>query len=241
MNKEELTFRTILACFPLRQLGEDGMPKNFASAAVVRYNNKIVILSVFHATKDKTNWAVEVKSNFKTGTYLKELGLMGAAVESNINSENIDRVDFSYNTLPNDFKSYHQVIDDETGCIYEHERVILDSAFDNKPSKENQYSFFGQTEFRFQDKYVIPQSKLIMNMQYVAEEDQYYVFKLPFSHPGHEYFRGTSGAPVLDNNGNLVSLVCKGDKEKDLIFGLKLNKYKSLIDIQIDNVINNGM
>ncbi len=236
MEKEDLIFRTILSCVPLRQIGENGMPMNYASGAIINYCKKKVILSVFHATRDFSNWAIEVKSDFKTGTWLQELGLMGATVEANLNSDDINRVDFSYASLPNDIKTYHQVIDEETNQIYEHERLIIDFDFSIEPSTDKKYSFFGQTEFKKNGRLIIPISKLIMNLEYLEQKDQYYIFKLPYNHPGHEYFRGTSGAPVLDNDGNLVSLVCKGDVDKDYIYGIKLNKYKSLIDIQIDNI-----
>ncbi len=236
MNEEDLIFRTILSCVPLRQIGENGIPINHASGVVVNYCGKNVILSVFHATRDFSNWALEIKSDFKTGTLLKELGLMGTAVEANVERDEINRIDFSYATLPDNIKTFHQVIDNETNQIYEHERMIIESNFDSRPLKEKRYSFFGQTEFTKNGRIIIPVGKLIMNMEFVAETEQYYIFKLPFKHPGHFYFRGTSGAPILDNDGNLVSLVRGGKIEDDLIFGVKLSKYKPLIDIQVDNI-----
>jgi len=45
-----------------------------------------------------------------------------------------------------------------------------------------------------------------------------------------------SGAPILDNDGNLISIVSKGDVEKNIIYGINLKKFKSLIDIQVDNI-----
>lgn len=240
MKEEDLIFKTILSCVPLRQIGENGMPINYASGVIINYCNKKVIMSVFHATRDFTNWAIEIKSDFKNGTWLKELGQMGNAVEASMDNEEINRIDFSYNTLPNDIKSFHQVIDIESNQIFEHERLIIDYDFKTKPLFDKKYSFFGQTEFKNNGKIIIPIGKLVMNLEYVKDDGSFYVFKLPNKHPGHEYFRGTSGAPIFDNDGNLVSLVCKGDKDENYIYGINLIKYKSLIDIQVDN-INNGM
>lgn len=240
MKEEDLIFRTILSCVPLRQIGENGMPMNYASGVIINYCDKKVILSVFHATRNFTNWALEIKSDFINGTWLKELGQMGTAVEGNLNSEDINRIDFSYNTLPTDIKCFHQVIDYETNQILEHERLTLDYDFETEPSNDKKYSFFGQTEFKKNGRIIIPVGILVMNLDFVKEDGQFYVFKLPYNHPGHKYFRGTSGAPILDNDGNLVSLVCKGNENNDFIYGINLKKYKSLIDIQVDN-INNGM
>ncbi len=237
MNKEELIFKTILSSNPLRQMGEDGMPTNYASGVIINYRNKKVLLSVFHATKDFTNWTLEIKSDFKTGTLLKKLGLMGSAVEFSTDNSDINRIDFSFTTLPDNIKTYHQLVDNDLNQIYEHERIIVDINFELKPSIDRQYSFFGQTEIKTNGKYIIPVSKLTLDMKFIYEDKQFYHFKLPFKHPGHTYFKGTSGAPILDNEGNLVSLVCKGDIDTDIIYGLKLNKYKSLIDIQVDDNI----
>jgi hypothetical protein len=236
MNQEDLIFKTILSCVPLRQLGENGRPVNHASGVIINYCGKKVILSVFHATRDFSNWAVEIKSDFATGTLLKGLGLMGSACEANIISYDIKRIDFSYATLPDNIQTFHQVIDTETYQIYEHERMILDINFEIIPTSDKKYSFFGQTEFKNNGMVIIPVSKLIMNMDFVGESEGFYIFKLPFTHPGHKYFRGTSGAPILDDDGNIASLVCGGKVENDLIYGLKLSKYKSLIDIQVDNI-----
>ncbi len=236
MNQEDLIFKTILSCVPLRQIGENGMPVNHASGVIVNYCGKKVILSVFHATRDFTNWAIELKSDFKTGTALKGLGLMGTAVEANIDSDEIKRIDFSYATLPDNIKTYHQVIDTETNQIYEHERMTVDINFDLKPSIQRKYSFFGQTEFKQNGRIIIPVGKLIMNMEFIEETEQLYVFKLPYKHPGHIYFKGSSGAPILDDEGNIISLVRGGEIANDLIYGVKLSKYKSLIDIQVDNL-----
>jgi hypothetical protein len=38
------------------------------------------------------------------------------------------------------------------------------------------------------------------------ENDKHY-FKLPEEHPGHEWFEGCSGAPIIGDDGKVVSLV----------------------------------
>lgn len=75
-----------------------------------------------------------------------------------------------------------------------------------------------------------------MDMTYQGMQDDLYKFKLPKKHPGHEYFRGTSGAPIMDNEGNVVALVCEGDVNEDLIFGVSIKQYKSSLDIEVGNM-----
>jgi hypothetical protein len=237
MQKEDLIFKTMLSCVQLRQLDELSMPINHASGVIVNYCNKKVLLSVFHATRDFSNWALEIKTDFAIGTQLKWLGLLGTAVVGNTTHDEIKRIDFSYTTLPEDIKTFHQVIEPETNTVYEHERLILDIDFNVKPSANKKYSFFGQTEINNNGNVINSTGKLITEMDFVEEKEQFYVFKLPFKHPGHQFFKGASGAPILDNDGNLISIVSRGENEqdviKDLIYGLNLKKYKSIIDIQV--------
>ena len=74
-------------------------------------------------------------------------------------------------------------------------------------------------------------------LKYVGTEDSYYVFELPFEHPGHEFFKGCSGAPILDSRGNIVALVCSGDIDRNAIIGISLNKYKIALDVTFGNMV----
>jgi len=84
--------------------------------------------------------------------------------------------------------------------------------------------------------FLFSESRLVLYMKYVGKEGELYKFKLPQKHPGHEYFRGTSGAPIIDNEGNTIALVCEGDIDEDLIFGISIRQYKSALDIEVGNV-----
>ena len=67
----------------------------------------------------------------------------------------------------------------------------------------------------------------------VGEDDRYYFFKLPFVHPGHEEFKGTSGSPICDRQGNVVALVCGPGKEPDTIAGIKMHYFRSALDVEL--------
>jgi hypothetical protein len=49
--------------------------------------------------------------------------------------------------------------------------------------------------------------------------------------PGDEYFKGCSGAPVLDENGNVMALVCCGDAPTDEIWAIAVARYRVALDI----------
>jgi len=55
-------------------------------------------------------------------------------------------------------------------------------------------------------------------------------------HPGHDDFRGCSGAPIIDTKGNVVALVCHGDDASDEIFGISIKDYQLSLDILVGNI-----
>jgi hypothetical protein len=230
VERDDLIERIMLSSVPIRQIGLNGYPKSNASGVIVNYCSKRLFFTVFHAVKDFDNWNIEVKSDFKNGTKLQGLGLMGRTVVANLDNDEIKDIDFAYQTISEDFKSYYQFVENDT--LYEAERIILDLNFDVAVNEENKYGFFGQAEFDKQGKIIQIISKLVLDLKFIKEEDLYYIFKLPTKHPGHKYFKGTSGAPILNEEGELVSLVCGGDVDNDHIIGLNLKKMKSIIEIQ---------
>jgi hypothetical protein len=66
-----------------------------------------------------------------------------------------------------------------------------------------------------------------------AAEDDLLAFHLPVEHPGHEYFYGCSGAPIIDAEGHVVALVCKGDMETSTVYGISLRRYQVALDIHV--------
>ena len=107
--------------------------------------------------------------------------------------------------------------------------------FDIEPVVGKKYGFFGQSNFSTDNWYMFSQSKLVLDLKFIGIEDDYYKFKLPIKHPGHDYFKGTSGAPIIDTDGNPIALVCHGDEKEDIIYGVALKKYKSGLDIEVGN------
>jgi hypothetical protein len=77
MNKNEYEKYLILSSVPIRQLNEELIPQAFASACLIDYKGKRILLTVGHATGDMKNWAAEVKFEPDRGeTKLYQLGSM---------------------------------------------------------------------------------------------------------------------------------------------------------------------
>lgn len=73
-------------------------------------------------------------------------------------------------------------------------------------------------------------------MQYDGTEEDgdwagCYRFTLARKHQGHDYYRGSSGAPVADESGHPVALVAGGDEARNIIFATPLHPYVRYLDL----------
>ncbi|HDY87273.1 MAG TPA: hypothetical protein ENH82_04050 [bacterium] len=170
---------------------------------------------------------------------LPSLSIIGAMMyleAGNINTGEMRDVDFSYAIVPNDLTPYFHLLDQQGRIVDAIPREIQVLDFNIEPEDSKKYGFSGQTMFNNDNWFLFSESRLVLDLKYVGKEGDLYKFKLPHKHPGHECFRGTSGAPIIDNEGNTIALVCEGDIDEDLIFGISIRQYKSALDIEVGNV-----
>lgn len=55
------------------------------------------------------------------------------------------------------------------------------------------------------------------------------VFRLAHKHPGHGYYKGCSGAPILSDDGTPVAVLIGGDEASDCLFGAPITKFASAL------------
>lgn len=234
--KDDWAAKLILSSISLRQLGVDRMPIDFASGCLINYHGKRLILTVSHATKNEGNWAIEVRAENGIGTQVYQIGAMMFLEVGNINTGNIKDIDFSYATIPNDIAPYYHELNPQGQITTSIPREIQTLNFDIEPDDSKKYGFSGTTMFSTDSWFLFTENRLVFDMTYQGMEGDLYEFKLPKKHPGHKYFKGTSGAPIMDDDGNVVALVCEGDVDEDLIYGISIRQYKSALDIETGNV-----
>jgi hypothetical protein len=221
----------LLSSVPLRQIGNFGMPINFASGCLIDYNENHILLTVSHATDNNGKWAIEVSAKDNLGTQLYKLGTMNFLKSIDLLTEEEEKIDFSYTTVPNEILPFYHILDENNKIQKKIPRLIHKINFEYVPCNDKKYGFSGNTMFR-QDDFILQSiNRLVKDLKYVGDEGLFYKFKLPIKHPGHEYFKGTSGAPIIDEDGNVAALVCKGDIYNDIIYGIPLKNYKIFIDI----------
>ncbi|MFA5804266.1 MAG: hypothetical protein WC879_06450 [Melioribacteraceae bacterium] len=236
MTEDELNLHILLSSIPLKELDDNKMPINSASGCIIDYCNKSFILTVSHATKNFGKWAIEIAYEPSKGTQLYFIGQMNFLIEATLGSSIVKDVDFSYAIVPENIQPIYQQFDTTGKIIDQFPRTKNQIDFNVNPSTEKKYGFSGQTKLSLENSYLFGEIRLITDLKYLEERDGFYVFKLPFKHQGHEYYQGCSGAPIIDNEGNIVALVTSGDEDTDTIMGINIKKYKVALDIACNNI-----
>jgi hypothetical protein len=231
MNQQQLVELITLSSIPIRNIGKDGMPKGLASSCIIKYEGKHILLTVHHATGNMENWGVQVRYDSFKGSLIKPLGGMNFLKSINIKTNKAKDIDFSYVEIPEEIESYSQEIDPISGSVItETKRLASDIDFNITPDKNELYGFSGQVKAELAGNSLKTELRTYTDLKYVGDEDDYYIFELPFQHPGHEHFQGCSGAPIMDTKGNVVALVCKGDIPSNRVYGISLKRYEIAIN-----------
>jgi len=238
MDRNELTHYIKLSSIPLRKLDRNRMPIRFAAGCLIDFKKKRLLLTVQHATGDMGNWAVEVRYEPSKGTRLFPLNAMTFLASTSINNPKFQDIDFSYVSVPKNFVSYFQVIKPNGQIVLEEKRKVCLAEFDEEPKRTESYGFSGYVMPTRISNALIMVHKIYLDLKYIGIEDDYYIFKLPMRYPGHEHFQGCSGAPIIDTRGKAVALVCKGDIDKNQIYGISLKKYKIALEVTYGELAN---
>lgn len=150
----------------------------------------------------------------------------------------LKEIDFSYVTVPNELQPYYQEIEAPGKVLFEMPATIHAITFNGSPDKNFTYSFCGNVLPQLEKHPGVTlfacERRIYSGLSYDRSEGEFHVFKLPISHPGHEHFQGCSGAPVLDQIGDVVGLVCHGDKETDEIWAISVQKYRAALNTQLE-------
>lgn len=241
MQDLEFQKRLWLSSVQLVKLSKNRLPIGIASGCLVDYRGKRLLLTVSHATGDQESWAVQLKYVQGKGTEAYQLGAMNYLAKGLVSKPEFEGIDFAYVEVPPDIYGYRQDIH-ESKFIVKSETPITVHAptFLEVPQVGDNFGFCGMImptkEKHFGRDFFGGEVRVYSGLSYLRTEGDYDVFLLPFSHPGHEHFRGCSGAPILSNTGAVVALVCNGCEKSNEIFGISVRAFKAPIDILVGNV-----
>lgn len=234
--------KLLLSSVPLRRIDDSKRPPTgFASGCLVDYLGKRVLLTVSHATQDQGNWTIQLRYVPAKGTELYGLGTMNFLAKSSLSEPKLQDIDFAYVEVPNDLQAWSQEIESPGNYIKKQTpNAVHSTSFNDVPQLGVSYGFCGTVlptwETHFGQNYLGSEIRAYTGLSFLRTQDDLHYFSLPFKHPGHEQFKGCSGAPILSNTGALVGLLCGGNLSTNEIYGVSLRSYKTAIDIHVGNI-----
>lgn len=216
--------------------GGDHSPAGVASGFFMSLDGSTYLISAGHAL-NKGKWVIEtdmvIESECRTACIpvngawvIKSLTFGKSEIESvDVSWAKIDLDSFQKDVLANkniggkqfEYISYQgpfgEVPDTQTPHIYaSHNRVNLFEALGKRHlERDNSYEY---------------------EMEYTGRltKQGLYVFSIP-KHKGHKYYKGASGAPIIDPTGMIFAILVGGCEFSDELYGYPLQGIEKLIRV----------
>lgn len=217
--KHNLSFTVKLNCLDANLLPTDGRASGFIYLSPKK---KHLLITASHILKECNSWLIETTYTQNNQTLLLRLGEYTLLKKVNIHSKLIEPIDLLIYEL--DLSKYKDVIDKADLVIYK-------GSIDEEPKFEEAYGFasWSRCEFDANLNKLFLDAAYEIGMEYIEEIDELYSFKLE-KHKGHDYYYGSSGSPISDPSGQVISIVLSGDDKNNILYGLALRKFSSIIN-----------
>ncbi|MDD3237920.1 MAG: hypothetical protein PHV37_07480 [Candidatus Gastranaerophilales bacterium] len=220
------------------------------SGCFVRNNNNIYLVTAKHVSEPNEISYLERKYDTTAGTLLKPLQELSYAISVNIFSKEEPKepkhIDVAFKNITDKFeeeyKAYVQDIDASkfpAKIKNEVENNILNIS-PNVPIINEEYSFAGGTRGQIVappiPHYIFQRIETCEIVKYKKtneNDNDIYIFTPLDGHRGHEVYQGCSGAPIINENGEVVAIVLGGNVDKNEIYGYNINKIKILMDAEL--------
>jgi hypothetical protein len=227
----------LITSIPLKRLAPDGLPIGVASGCLVNYRNRKFILTVSHAVElGLSDWVIQLGDD-EIGTEIYRPFSFIYPHEIRRSTGEILNVDFTFAEVAVDIAPVFQHLTPRGPMSERIFRHIFDLTAIGDPELNELYAFSGEINPEVHGTYaLVTQPTVYPGLRYVGTDGLSHQFQLPVPHPGHSYFKGCSGAPIVDSRGRLAALVTGGDEERSVIHGMTLSRLKSTLDFYCDGI-----
>lgn len=228
-------------------------PIGIGSGCIADYNGKQILLTVAHVTDKQAGTCIvtgQQPINFQTPMY--SVGAMNFLSKfditkyeeqlkqlkdepNRIEERDFGQIDFSFATLKHNVEFIQKQIDFKEFTVRTGKKITIKTDLTDRPEIGKDYGFFGRIKPLYfkgtpnADTFET-QEVLYGGAKFIRQVGHYYEFELPNPIQDHADFRGTSGAPILDTDGKLVSLITHGYEGAKMIYGIALADFKSGVD-----------
>jgi hypothetical protein len=188
--------------------------------------------------------AMSYLAKFDITVFEQQLELLQAKPDR---AEEIDfgQIDLSFAMVPDALEVLQQAVNFEnrTIKIKAGKKITLDHSSIGEPLTGTEYAFFGRIKplfVRRTPKGDAFETKEMFydRLKFTRKIGHYYEFEMPSLITDHADFKGTSGAPIMDAKGIVVSLVTHGYEGANKIYGIALSDFTEMALKMLDEENN---
>lgn len=201
---------------------EAGVITACGSGCLLDSDNRRFLVTTKHFLNSNSDWAILDSRDINRG---------GSDTWELANINMCEEWDIAWSEIPIEFIPTFEDWRADGECKVKKKINVFSVKQIIKPNKNEIYGFSGRIKHELitDFKVMACQHHTYPGLKFVNEVDGYYHFRLPVDHPGHIYFKGCSGAPIIDMHKNVVGLVCKGIIEKNIIVCIGLERFIDII------------
>jgi hypothetical protein len=228
----------LITSIPLKRLAADDLPIGIASGCLVNFRDRRFLLTVSHAVAlGLSDWVIQLGDGGEMGTEIYRPFAFLYPQEIRRSTGEILNVDFTFAEVSTDIEPTFQQLTPLGPMTEKRQRHIFDLDAVGNPDENELYAFAGEINPEMHGTFAfVTQPTVYPGLRYVWSDGLFHQFQLPVPHPGHSYFKGCSGAPIVDINERLVALVTGGDEERNIIYGMSLSRLKSTLDFYCNDI-----
>ncbi|MCF8236194.1 MAG: hypothetical protein K9G67_14645 [Bacteroidales bacterium] len=231
------------------------LPKGLGSGCIVKFNDKELLFTVAHVTDIQAATCIVTGhppvmnhtpmysvggmwflDKFDITKYEEQIEIIKSDPDR-IEDRDFGQIDFSFATLKHKIEYLQNEIKFKDFTVEKEKKEVIPITLTEVPDENSHYGFFGRIKAKWlmnnSNPVLASQEVFYGGLKFKRKVGHYYEFALPEEIKSHTDFQGTSGAPIMDTNGKLVSLITHGYEGADRIYGIALADFKSGIEAMI--------
>lgn len=229
----------------------DKLPVSIGSGCLVDYFGKKILLTAAHVTNKEAGTCIDMGEPPVNGqTRLYSVGTMNYLLQFNLNqideqvtlidwepsrieAKAFGEIDFGYVEIKEDLQLLQHAIAELE--IRAGKKEIIHTNLADVPTASHEYGFFGRTKpslYRTATTHLFELQEVFYGgLRYVEKINHFYCFELPAEIKNYKDFKGTSGAPIMDQSGRVVALITHGYLNDNKIYGVAVSDFRQLLDV----------
>jgi hypothetical protein len=222
-------------------------PVGIGSGCIIDFEKFSALFSVAHVTDKNASTCISLgKPITKYGSPLFAISDMNYLAKFNLaffkqqleelktkiklpEEKDFGQIDLSFEKVPEGIEILQIPIHFEAAKIKikAAKKIHINHSSVNEPSTNVEYAFFGRikptlAKGTLSGDLFETQEAFYGGVSFVKKIGNYYQFALSEPIADNADFKGTSGAPIMDSKGNVVSLITHGYEGGNLIYGIAL-------------------